>query len=159
MEIAESLENAEVNLFPLDGETCKQHVDWALKAMKKETRDKRILGAVMFSSNKRGRGVGGVMGEQMSDAIQFHKHFPTIPCCGFYSERQIGPLALAGDETVFQTAKATIQRCTAVFAVFLVPAVEPRFYDLDDSDENVVAFVNTRLGRVHAPITNGCATL
>jgi hypothetical protein len=57
-------------------------------------------------------------------------------------------LALAGHENVFQTGKAAVQGFTAVFAVFIVPVFEPRSYDLDDSNENVVAFVNARLGRV-----------
>jgi hypothetical protein len=143
-----SLENAELNLFRLEGETCKQHMDWTLQQLKKQTRDERIMGAVMFSCNGRGPEAGGLMRDLMSDASQFQKHFPTIPCCGFCTIREIGPLALAGHENVFQTGKAAVQGSTAVFAVFIVSAVEPRSYDLDDSVENVVAFVNTRLGMV-----------
>jgi hypothetical protein len=143
-----SLENAELNLFRLEGETCKQHMDWTLQQLKKQTRDERILGAVMFSCNGRGPETDGLMTDRMSDASQFQKHFPTIPCCGFYAGGEIGPLALAGHENVFQTGNAAVQGFTAVFAVFIVPAVEPRSHDLDDSDENVIAFVNTRLGMV-----------
>jgi small ligand-binding sensory domain FIST len=150
LEIAASLENAELDLFRLDGETCQQHMDWALQQLKEETRDERILGAVMFCSKRRGPGAGGIMCEPMSDATQFQQNFPTIPCCGFYAESEIGPCVCTGEERFFQAEKAavTLRVGTAVFAVFIVPAVKPRSYDLDDSDENVVAFVNARLGRV-----------
>ena len=142
----QSLENAELDLFSLDGETCKQHMDWTLEQLKKQTQDQVILGAIMFSCKERGPEAGGFLGERMSDATRFRKHFPTIPCLGFYAGAEIGPPALARHENVFQRGKAAVQGFTAVFALFIVPAMEPRSYDLDDSDANVIAFVRSRLG-------------
>jgi small ligand-binding sensory domain FIST len=111
----ESLENAELNFFRLDAETCKQHLDWTLQWLKEHTLNERILGAVMFTT-RRGP---TFMGEQMSDATQFQKHFPTIPCCGFYSGGTIGPLALAGHKNVKQkTGKTDMQSTKAVYTMF-----------------------------------------
>jgi hypothetical protein len=47
----ESLENAKLDLFHIDGQTCRQQMDWMLSQLKKQTQDQVILGAVMFSCN------------------------------------------------------------------------------------------------------------
>ena len=128
----ESLENAELDLFRLDKETCLQHMDWILAELKKQTQDQVILGAIMFSS----------------------LYHATLLHLGFYAESEMGPPAVAGHEHVFQrgrAARAAVQDNTAVIAVFLVPAIETEFNepessDLDDSDANVIAFVHSRLG-------------
>jgi hypothetical protein len=55
-------------------------------------------------------------------------------------------MALAGSHHhVFQRGKVAVQGFTAVFALFIVPATQPRAFDLDDSDENVANFVRDRL--------------
>lgn len=142
-----SLENAALNLYSLSGEACNMHMDWTLGQLKKQTRDEVILGAIMFSCSGRGPQPGGLIRERMADAARFHKHFPLTPCLGFYAGGEIGPMALAGHENVFQRGKVAVQGFTAVFAVFIVPLVEPPTFDLDDCKENVAEFVKSRLGR------------
>lgn len=148
-EQTKSLENAQLDLFSLDGEECKKHLDWTLKQLKEQTQDETILGAVMFSCNGRGPDARSLLRERMSDATKFHKHFPTTPCCGFYAGGEIGPLALAGSHgNVFQRGKVAVQGFTVVFALFIVPAAQPRTFELDDSEENVAIFVQERLGPI-----------
>ena len=148
-EQTKSLENAQLDLFSLDSDECKRHMDWTLTQLKEQTRDETILGAVMFSCNGRGPHARSLLREKMSDATKFHKHFGTIPCCGFYAGGEIGPMAMAGShDNVFQRGKVAVQGFTAVFALFIVPAAQPRAFDLDDSDENVANFVRERLGPV-----------
>jgi hypothetical protein len=72
-----------------------------------------------------------------------------VPCLGFYAGGEIGPMALAGNENVFQTGRASVQGFTAVFCLFIVPVVERQRQMLDDCNENVNRFVATRLS---API-------
>jgi hypothetical protein len=145
-EQTKSLVNAQLDLFSLDGDECKRHMDWTLQQLKEQTRDETILGAVMFSCNGRGPRARSLLREAMSDATRFHKHFENIPCCGFYAGGEIGPMALAGSHHhVFQRGKVAVQGFTAVFALFIVPATQPRAFDLDDSDENVANFVRDRL--------------
>ena len=101
----------------------------------------------MFSCNGRGPSARSLLRELMSDATCFHKHFETLPCCGFYAGGEIGPMAYAKcKSTVFQRGKVEVQAFTVVFALFIVPMEQPRAYHLDDSDENVAAFVRNRLG-------------
>ena len=64
---------------------------------------------------------------------------------GFYAGGEIGPLALAGNEKVFQKGKAAVQGFTAVFALFIVPVTDSPNYHLDDCRENVTAFVESNL--------------
>ena len=99
----------------------------------------------MFSCNGRGPESGGLIQETMADATRFAKIFPDVPCLGFYAGGEIGPLALAGKQNVFQKGKAAVQGFTAVFCLFIVPVVERRNYNLDDSPEAVRQFVVTRL--------------
>ena len=40
---------------------------------------------------------------------RFAKAFPDVPCLGFYANGEFGPLALAGNENVFQTGRAMHQ--------------------------------------------------
>jgi len=146
-EQTQSLENAQLDFFSLDGEECKKHLDWTLQQLKKQTQDETILGAVMFSCSGRGPDARSLLRESMADATRFHKHFPETPCCGFYAGGEIGPMALARcHDNVFQRGKAAVQGFTAVFALFIVPVAQPRTYELDDSDENVALFVRNRLG-------------
>lgn len=146
-EQTESLQNAQLDLFSLDGEECKKHLDWTLQQLKKQAQEETILGAVMFSCNGRGPDARSLLRESMADATRFHKHFATTPCCGFYAGGEIGPMALAGrHDNVFQRGKAAVQGFTAVFALFIVPVAQPRSYELNDSDENVAMFVRNILG-------------
>ena len=144
----ESLQNAQLDVFSLDGEECNKHLDWTLEQLKKQTQEELILGAVMFSCNGRGPDERSLLRERMADATRFQKHFPTTPCGGFYAGGEIGPMALAKSrENVFQRGKAAVQAFTAVFALFIVPvASQQRPHELNDSDENVANFVRQRLG-------------
>ena len=146
----ETLQNAELDLYKLDGDACLEHMDWTLAKLKKQTQDEVILGGIMFSCNGRGPEPTGLMNERMADATRFHNHFPEVPCLGFYAGGEIGPTAVVGREDVFQQGKASVQGFTAVFALFIVPVPEQRSYSLDDSDANVNEFVRSKLGATSA---------
>lgn len=142
-----TLQDAEIDFFKLTGEACLADMDSTVLKLKEQTRGEKILGAVMYSCNGRGPHRGGLIAETMADATRFSQGFPNVPCLGFYAGGEIGPLALAGNENVFQTGRVAVQGFTAVFALFIVPDVEPPVsYHLDDSNDNVQRFVQSRLG-------------
>mmetsp|Transcript_1022 Transcript_1022/g.1281 ORF Transcript_1022/g.1281 Transcript_1022/m.1281 type:complete len:543 (+) Transcript_1022:123-1751(+) len=141
-----SLQDAELDFFVLDGKACLEHMDHTVSKLKEQTRGEEILGAVMFSCSGRGPMKEGMLQEEMADATRFAKFFPDVPCLGFYAGGEIGPMALAGNENVFQTGRATVQGFTAVFALFIVPILENHdYHHLDDCRENVTSFVQSRL--------------
>mmetsp|Transcript_6008 Transcript_6008/g.14232 ORF Transcript_6008/g.14232 Transcript_6008/m.14232 type:complete len:428 (+) Transcript_6008:536-1819(+) len=143
-----TLRNAEIDFFKLTGDACLADMDTTVSKLKEQTTGERILGAVMYSCNGRGPQRGGLIAEAMADATRFSKGFPDVPCLGFYAGGEIGPLALAGNEKVFQTGRVAVQGFTAVFALFIVPDVEPpESYHLDDSENNVWKFVQSRLDK------------
>jgi small ligand-binding sensory domain FIST len=142
-----SLVGAEVDFFYLDGEACCRDVDRTVSMLREQTRGEEILGAVMFSCSGRGPRRGGLIGEDMADATRFANAFPDVPCLGYYAGGEIGPTALAGNRNVFRQGKATVQGFTAVFCLFIVPVVERRDYELDDSPDAVRAFVDEWLSR------------
>jgi small ligand-binding sensory domain FIST len=137
----ESLVGANIDLYDLDGEACCIDVDRKMQLLKEETRDEKILGAIMFSCNGRGPTAGSLIREEMSDAKRFANIFPGVPCLGFYAYGEIGPMALAGRQSCFQTGNACVQGFTAVFAMFVVPEIDLATFDLNDSAENVQAFL------------------
>ena len=49
-----SLQNAEIDFFALDGESCMEDMDMTMSKLKEQTSGEEILGAVMFSCNGRG---------------------------------------------------------------------------------------------------------
>ncbi|KAG7372879.1 FIST domain containing protein [Nitzschia inconspicua] len=106
---SESLEGAEIDLFYLDGVSCMEDMDKTIAKLKEQTKGEEILGAVMFSCAGRGPEPSHLIPEEMSDAKPFAKGFPKVPCLGFYAGGEIGPLALAANEKVFQTGRAAVQ--------------------------------------------------
>lgn len=141
----QSLDGAEIDFFSLSGEACCQDMDHTMNMLREQTRGEEILGAVMYSCSGRGPRPGGLIPEHMADANRFAKVFPDVPCLGYYAGGEIGPLALAGNQKVFRTGKATVQGFTAVFCLFIVPVVKSRDYRLDDSPDAVRHFVQSRL--------------
>lgn len=141
----ESLEKANIDFFSLDPKACLGHVDMTLGKLKERTKNEVVLGALMFSCNGRGPEKSCMLREQMADAKRFHKHFPDIPCLGFYAGGEIGPMAMVGNVDVFQTGKAAVQGFTAVFALFIVPEVTPGAFSFDDSDQNVARYLDERM--------------
>eukprot|EP00934_Nitzschia_sp_Nitz4_P003067 Nitzschia sp. Nitz4//scaffold387_size12074//7796//9493//NITZ4_009002-RA/size12074-processed-gene-0.5-mRNA-1//1//CDS//3329549973//3057//frame0 len=140
-----SLEGAEIDFFSLNGDACCKDMDAMVKKLKEQTQGEEILGAVMFSCTGRGPRRGNLIREEMADARRFSNMFPGVPCLGFYAGGEVGPLALAGNEHVFQTGKATVQGFTAVFCLFIVPVRERFDYSLDDCRANVVKFIQENL--------------
>jgi len=141
-----TLQHAEIDFFKLTGDACLADMDTTVAKLKDQTKGEKILGAVMYSCNGRGPERRGLITETMADATRFSKGFPNVPCLGFYAGGEIGPLALAGNVKVFQTGRVTVQGFTAVFALFIVPDLEPpESYQLDDCNENVLQFVHSRL--------------
>ncbi|KAL7529024.1 hypothetical protein ACHAWF_002810 [Thalassiosira exigua] len=141
-----TLQDAEIDFFKLTGDACLVDMDTTVAQLKEQTEGEKILGAIMYSCNGRGPQRGGLISERMADATRFSMVFPDVPCLGFYAGGEIGPLALAGNEKVFQTGRVAVQGFTAVFALFIVPDLEPlETYHLDDCRENVIQFVQSQL--------------
>lgn len=142
----ETLEGAELDFFSLNGEACMEDMDRTMLQLKQQTEGEKILGALIYTCNGRGPEGGSFIPEAQSDAKRFVKVFPNVPCTGFYAAGEYGPVALAGNENVFQSGHATLQGFTAVFALFIVPENDGlENYNLDDSNENVGKFVREQL--------------
>ena len=139
------LVGANIDLFALDGEACCSDVDRKMKLLEEETASERVLGAIMISCSGRGPMPGGIINEEMGDAKRFAKVFPNVPCLGFYANGEIGPMALAGRRSIFQTGSACVQGFTAVFALFIVPTIDLGVFELDDSVESVRTFLMNEL--------------
>jgi hypothetical protein len=139
-----SLQGAHLDFFNLTGEACMQDMDSTVEKLREQTQGEQILGSIMFSCSGRGPHPS-LIPEEMADAKRFQAGFPDVPCLGFYAGGEIGPIALAGKEKVFQVGKASVQGFTAVFCLFIVPVVEPTRYQIDDCRENVSKFITSRL--------------
>jgi hypothetical protein len=136
-----------IDLFDLCGRECMKDMDYCMSKLREQTADEQVLGAVMFSCCGRGPEAGSLIAEEMADVKRFSKVFPNVPCLGFYAAGEIGPLALAGRKSVFQTGKACVQGFTAVFALFIVPKFDlGTSRALDDCKESVDIFIRSRLG-------------
>ncbi|OEU16504.1 hypothetical protein FRACYDRAFT_217938 [Fragilariopsis cylindrus CCMP1102] len=118
-----------------------------MSKLKDQTKNEQILGALMYTCCGRGPDNNpDFISEEMSDAKRFANKFPNVPCLGFYANGEFGPIALAGNNNVFQTGRALHQGFTAVFALFIVPIKDGTdMYNLDDSIDNVQKFVRKRL--------------
>eukprot|EP00531_Pseudo-nitzschia_arenysensis_P007050 CAMPEP_0116120122 /NCGR_PEP_ID=MMETSP0329-20121206/3011_1 /TAXON_ID=697910 /ORGANISM="Pseudo-nitzschia arenysensis, Strain B593" /LENGTH=470 /DNA_ID=CAMNT_0003613879 /DNA_START=156 /DNA_END=1568 /DNA_ORIENTATION=+ len=142
----ESLQGAEMDFFSLSGEACMEDMDRTMSKLREQTEGEEILGALMYTCCGRGPAPAGLIPERMSDATRFAKVFPNVPCLGFYANGEFGPVALAGNESVFQIGRSMHQGFTAVFALFIVPVKDgPASYNLDDSINNVQKFVREQL--------------
>jgi hypothetical protein len=103
------VDETQVDLFCLDGEACLQDMDLTVAKLQAQTVGEEILGAIMISCSGRGPGAGRLIKEVMADATRFHHGFPSVPCLGFYAGGEIGPVALAGNDTVFRSGRAAVQ--------------------------------------------------
>lgn len=105
----ESLQGAEMDFFSLNGEACMEDMDLTMSKLREQTEGEEILGALMFTCCGRGPSPAGLIPERMSDATRFAKVFPNVPCLGFYANGEFGPVALAGNESVFQIGRSMHQ--------------------------------------------------
>lgn len=143
-----TLVGSNVDFFDLSGQECMKDMDYCMAKLRQQTAGEQVLGAVMFSCNGRGPEAGTLITEEMADAKRFSKVFPNVPCLGFYAGGEIGPLALAGRQSVFQKGNACVQGFTAVFALFIVPKFDMETTrGFDECNETVEAFVRSRLER------------
>ena len=162
----ETLIGMNLDLFSLDGRVCMQDMDFRMKQLKESLAEEELLGAIMVSCNGRGPSPNSLIPKAMADARRFASVFPDVPCFGFYAGGEIGPRAMPGRQSVFQTGKVSffsssscllrkfglsliclqtdLQGFTAVFALFIVPKRHLGSIDLDDCEENVNAFVAER---------------
>jgi hypothetical protein len=170
-------------LFVLSGDACIEDLEWTLEELAATRREhqEEILGAVMYSCNDRGGPTASALmrGETMADATRFARVFNhhdsssspvtkmmmktrNVPCLGFYTFGEIGPLALAGRQrrptstsqattavtttttttsTVFQRGGVALHRSTVVFALFVAPVFDLSSSPaVDDSKDNVRAY-------------------
>jgi hypothetical protein len=103
--VDEYLVGLNLDLFKLDGLACMEDMEIRMQQLKEIMQEDELLGALMFSCGGRGPSASSFIPELMSDATRFAKAFPRIPCLGFYCGGEIGPMALAGRQSVFQTGK------------------------------------------------------
>ena len=143
----ETYEGASFDGFYLDGHACLEDMDRTLTILRETTKNEVIAGAIMISCCARGPDSGQLMPFEMADAAGFNRHFPDVLLSGFYAMGEIGPIALAGNENVFRQGKAAVQGATAVFALFILPAVEMESFRIDDGTDNITAFVQSNLKR------------
>ena len=105
----ESTEGAELDFFCLNGKACMEDMDRTMLQLRQQTEGEEILGALMYTCNGRGPEPGYLIPEEISDAKRFGNAFPRVPCLGFYAAGEYGPVALAGNENIFQTGRASLQ--------------------------------------------------
>ena len=140
-----TLTGANVDFFDLSAKQCMYDMTYCMEQLRMQTSGEEILGAIMFSCNGRGPHAGMFITESMADAKRFADVFPHVPCLGFYADGEIGPLALAGRQSVFQQGNACVQGFTAVFALFVVPPFSwETTRKLDDSDACVAKYIENR---------------
>eukprot|EP00536_Pseudo-nitzschia_multiseries_P017813 jgi/Psemu1/328654/estExt_fgenesh1_pg.C_18320002 len=140
-----SLEGAEVDFFSFSGEACVEDMNRTMLQLRQQTQGEEILGALIYTCQARGPDAINLP-QPMSDATQFSRAFPSVPCTGFYAAGELGPVAMAGSQNVFQTRRAVPQGFTAVFALFIVPIRSTSAScDFEDSIDNVRNFVRNRL--------------
>ena len=107
---SESLLGAEIDFFTLNGKSCMEDMDRTMSKLKDQTKNEQILGALMYTCCGRGPDNNpDFISEEMSDAKRFASKFPNVPCLGFYANGEFGPIALAGNNNVFQTGRALHQ--------------------------------------------------
>ena len=144
-----TLTGANVDFFDLSGKQCLYDMTYCMEQLRTQTTNEEILGAIMFSCAGRGPHAGMFITESMADVKRFASVFPNVPCLGFYADGEIGPLALAGRQSVFQQGNACVQGFTAVFALFIVPPFNwETTRKLDDSSACVAAFIENRFHRM-----------
>ena len=144
-----TLTGANVDFFDLSGKQCLYDMTYCMEQLRTQTTNEEILGAIMFSCSGRGPHAGMFITESMADVKRFASVFPNVPCLGFYADGEIGPLALAGRQSVFQQGNACVQGFTAVFALFIVPPFNwETTRKLDDSNACVAAFIKSRFHRM-----------
>jgi FIST C domain len=142
---ATTLVGTNVDFLNLSGGQCMKDMDYCMEQLHKQTFGEDLLGAIMFSCSGRGPEAGSFITEVMADAKRFAHQFKNVPCIGFYADGEIGPLALAGRESVFQQGNACLQGFTAVFALFIVPRLDwEMIRTLNDSDECINSFMQRR---------------
>ena len=135
--VATTMNGADIDLFALDGPSCLHDLDLTLHRLKEQLVGEKLLGALMFSCGGRGPSKRSMMGKEMADASSFEETFPGLPCLGFYAGGEIGPMAKADNNNVFQQGQAALQGFTVVFGVFVVPIpTDTKHIRLDDSPEN-----------------------
>ena len=107
-----------------------------LKSLKKQFENRKI--SIVFGcGGNRDKIKRSMMGKEMADASSFEETFPGLPCLGFYAGGEIGPMAKADNNNVFQQGQAALQGFTVVFGVFVVPIpTDTKHMRLDDSPEN-----------------------
>ena len=147
------LTDSNLDLFAIDSDACVQDVEMTMDRLRAQTEDEELLGAIMVSCGARGPSENSMLGKPMVDAKSFVRVFPDIPCLGFYAGGEVGPMALAGRQSVFRSGSAALQGFTVVFAVIVVPKVDLGAIALDDSRENIQDFLKERF-----PQVNGMAT-
>lgn len=150
----DSLQDAQLDFFALDGPSCMKHVETTMRQLKEQTTKAHdsVMAAIMFSCSGRGPMPGWLMSKRMADAHAFSNAFGgNVPCIGFYAGGEIGPLATApapdhsGCRDLFQRGKAALQGFTAVFALFVAPIVDLKNVDIDDSPTRVEDFIIKQL--------------
>ena len=105
----ESLEGAELDFYSLDGKASMEDMDRTMLKLKEQTEGEEVIGALMYTCSGRGPAPGALIPERMSDVTRFANVFQDVPCLGFYANGEFGPVALAGNENIFQIGRSMHQ--------------------------------------------------
>eukprot|EP00949_MAST-11_sp_MAST-11-sp1_P004314 g4314.t1 len=142
---SESLEGKQIDVFAVDPQACEEDLEFSLQKLSENLRNEKLLGALMFSCAARGPSKMQSLSQDMMDARAFASKFPQLPLCGGYLGGEIGPVALGGARgNIFRAGQAELQGFTAVFAVFIVPQRSKALFKIDDSAENIDAYMRQR---------------
>ena len=139
----ESFVGYNLDLYRISGYFCRKDTDNCMIKLVEQTEHETILGALMFTCNRREPEYGHLLRGGMDDATRFANMFPKVPCLGFYTSGQIGPSALVGQQSGFQQGSAYVQGGAAVF---VAPNIDRAHVHLDDGEASIEAFVRHRLG-------------
>ena len=102
-----SIVGANLDFFELDGAFCVTDMEQRMRQLQEATKDEELLGALMITCSGRGPRPNHLISEEMADARRFSNAFPHVPCLGFYAGGEVGPPALAGRQSAFQTGKVS----------------------------------------------------
>jgi hypothetical protein len=117
----------QIRFFTITGKSCAADVVAQMSKAKAsfKQRNKKVMGAIMFSCSARGPNKNDMLPTEMYDSSCFKQAFgDDVPLLGRYENGEIGPQAMASDEGshIFRSGNVAVQGFTAVFGIFAVPS-------------------------------------
>jgi small ligand-binding sensory domain FIST len=149
-----NLVGASVDFFSYTGKQSVADMEFCMSELRKEITDDEVLGALMFTCNGRGPSPKRTfIPKGMSDAKCWARHFPNIPCTGFYALGEFGPSPRAGRQSIVDDENYSEKlQLTAVVLLFIVPSANAEtIRTIDDTEEAIFEFVQKQLKNDKVP--------